>query len=251
MLRRVSIAALLATAALSASASAGLPDAGQVSSRSAWVKATACSRSEHKAVFYGRMLRRTEGQHMWMRFTLLERGEDGQYAPIEAPALKRWRKSKPGVKAFGYKQRVRGLSPDSAYRARVDFRWYDADGTLEHKTRRRSGVCSQSGPLPNLRVRITGSSATEIPGLWRYTVRLGNAGEAAAENAKLRFAVEGASSETKTVTYVAAHDFQVVSFRAPACSSSVSAEADPADELNESVETDNSQHLSCAQVPAH
>jgi hypothetical protein len=186
-----------------------------------------------------------------MRFTLLERGEDGHYAPVDAPSLKRWRKSKPGVKAFGYKQRVRGLSPDSAYRARVDYRWYDADGALSHKARRRSGVCSQSGPLPNLRVRVTGSSATEVPGLRRYTVRLGNAGPAAAQGAKVRFAVEGTSSEMKTVTYVAAHDFQVVTFRAPACTSSVTAEADPADELNESVETDNSQRLSCAQVPAN
>jgi len=251
MLRRLSIAVVLALAGTSAGAQADLPGTGQTASRSAWVKATSCSRSEHKAVFYGRVLRRFEGQRMWMRFTLLERGENGRYAPVGAPSLKRWRKSKPGVKAFGYRQRVRGLSPDSAYRARVDYRWYDADGTLDRKARHGSGVCSQSGPLPNLRTRVTGSSATELPGLRRYTVRLGNVGEAAAEGAKLRFAVEGASSETKTVSYVAARDFQDVSFRAPACNSSVTAEADPGDELNETVETDNSQHLTCAQVPAH
>jgi CARDB len=248
MLRHAAIAASIAVAALGAAGAQA--DPGQIASRSAWVRVASCSRSEHKAAFYSRMLHRAEGQRMWMRFTLLERGEDGHYAPVAAPALKRWRKSKPGVRAFGYKQRVKGLAPDSAYRARVDYRWYDSDGTLTHKARRRSGVCSQSGPLPNLRARVTGSAATEIPTLRRYTVRLSNAGEAAAQNAKLRFAVEGASSETKTVAFVAAHDFQVVSFRAPACTSTVTAEADPLDEINESVETDNRQHLGCASVPA-
>jgi hypothetical protein len=250
MLLRPFIAAVLVAGALSSSAIAGMPDAGKTASRQAWVRVSSCSRSEHNAVFYARMRRRTQGQHMWMRFTLLERGKDGRFTPVEAPGLKRWRKSKPGVKAFGYKQRVRGLSADSAYRARVDYRWYDADGTLEHKARHRSGVCSQSGPLPNLRARVTGSSATEVPGVRRYTVRLANAGEAAADDAKVRFAVEGASSETKTVSYLAAHSFKVVGFRAPSCASAVTAEADPADELLESVETDNNQRLSCAQVPA-
>jgi CARDB protein len=250
MVRRLTCAVVLAAAAVTATAQADQPAPGQMASRSAWVKVSSCSRSDHKAVFYGRMLHRSEGQRMWMRFTLLERGDDGHYTPVEAPALKRWRKSKPGVKAFGYKQRVRGLDPESAYRARVDYRWYDSDGTLDHKARRRSGVCSQSGPLPNLRARVTGSSATELPTLRRYTVRLSNAGEAAAQAVKLRFAVEGSSSETKTVAFVASHDFQVVSFRAPACMSSVTAQADPADEINETVETDNGQHLGCAAVPA-
>jgi hypothetical protein len=249
MLRRLSIAAVLATAALSASAQADLPEAGQVASRSAWVKVASCSRSEHTAAFYARMRRLGHGQRMWMRFTLLDRGRDGRFTPVDAPALAHWRKSKPGVKAFGYKQRVRGLSPDSAYRVRVDYRWYGADGTLDHKLRRRSGVCSQTGPLPNLRARITGRQATELPGVLRYTVRLANAGQLAADNVGVRLAVESSSSETKTVAHLAAGDFKVVSFRAPPCTSAATADADPGDEVRETVETDNSQRLACADIP--
>ncbi len=250
MLRRLLIAAVLVTAALCGSAQATLPEAGQVASSSAWVKVASCSRSEHTAAFYGRMRRLAHGQRMWMRFTLLERGRDGRYTPVDAPALAHWRKSKPGVKAFGYKQRVRGLSPDSAYRVRVDYRWYGADGTLDHKLRRRSGVCSQTGPLPNLRARITSSQATALPGVLRYTVRLANAGQLAADDVDVRLAVEGSSSETKTVTHLAAGDFKLVTFRAPACTSAATADADPADKVLESVETDNSQRLACPDVPA-
>ncbi|HEX4759182.1 MAG TPA: CARDB domain-containing protein [Thermoleophilaceae bacterium] len=251
MLRRPLIAAVLASAALTASAHAAFPDSGQMSSPSAWVKVSSCSRSAHTAAFYSRAHRLAPGQRMWMRFTLLQRGADGHYTPVAAPALKRWRKSKPGVKAFGYRQRVRALSPDSAYRARVDYRWYDSDGTLDHKARRRSGVCSQTGPLPNLRARITGSSATDVASLRRYTVRLANAGDAAADDAQVRFSVAGESSEVKTVTHLAASDFAIVSFKAPPCISGVRAQADPNDLIKESVETDNDQRLSCDQIPAH
>jgi hypothetical protein len=251
MLRRPLTVAVLASAALAASAHAAFPEGGQTASPVAWVKVSSCSRSAHTASFYSRVRHRGAGERMWMRFTLLQRGDDGRYEPVAAPALKRWRKSKPGVRAFGYRQRVRALSPDAAYRMRVDYRWYDADGTLVHKARRRSGVCSQTGPLPNLRARITGSSATGVPSLRRYTVRLANAGAAAALGAKVRFSVEEESSETKTVSYLAAGDSTIVSFHAPPCLSGVKAQADPDHQIAESVETDNDQRLSCDQIPAH
>ena len=251
MLRWLSITAVLAVAGLSGAAQARPPvDGGQVASRFAWVKVASCSRTEHTAAFYARMRRLAQGQRMWMRFTLLERGRDGRFTPTSAPGLDRWRKSKPGVMAFGYRQKVRGLAADSSYRARVEYRWYSADGTLQRKLRRRSGTCSQSGPLANLRARTTRSEATELPGVRRYTVRVVNAGELAAEPSKVRFAVEGSTSETRTVGRIAPGDAAFVSFRAPDCTSAVTAEADAADEVRESSEADNSQRLACADIPA-
>jgi hypothetical protein len=249
MLRWLTVASALAIAGLTGAAQARPPvDGGQVATRSAWVKVSSCSRSEHTAAFYARMHRLARGQRMWMRFTLLERGADGQFAPVDAPALRRWRKSKPGIKAFGYKQKVRGLAADSSYRARVDYRWYGADGTLARRLRRRSGECSQSGPLPNLRARVAGSAATELPGITRYTVRLANAGRLAANAPRVRLAVEGSSSETKTAGRLEPGESTLVSFRAPRCTSAVIADADPADELHESSETDNSQRLACMDI---
>jgi hypothetical protein len=190
-----------------------------------------------------------KGQRMRMRFTLLERGRDGRFAPVAAPALRRWRKSNPGVAAFGYRQRVRGLDPDAAYRARVEYRWYGEDGALDRRVRRRSGVCSMVGPQPNLRARIVATFPAGAPGWRRYTVRLANAGSARADDARVRLAVEGMSSETRTVAGVAAGAAVLVDFQAPECVTGVVADADPADELRESNESDNHQRLGCAQLP--
>jgi len=251
MLRWLTIAAVFPIAALSGAAQAQSPaDGGQIASRSAWVKVASCSRSDHSAAFYARMRRLAVGQRMRMRFTLLERGTDGRFAPVVAPRLDRWRKSKPGVMAFGYKQRVRGLTAGSFYRARVDYRWYDADGTFQRKARRTSHTCSQSGPLPNLRARITGSEATELPGVSRYTVRLANPGQVAVEAPKLRFTVEGSSSQTRTLSRLAAGGATLVSFRAAQCTTGARADADPANVVYESSEADNSQRLACADIPS-
>jgi hypothetical protein len=251
MLRSVSIIAALAAAVPVAGTQAATPpgDEGVTAARAAWVKVSSCSRAEHSVVFHARMRRLARGQRLRMRFTLLERGEDGRYRPVEAPGLRRWRKSRPGVAAFGWRQRVRGLSADSAYRARVEYRWFDRSGELERTARHRSGVCSQTGPLPNLRARIVGSSPTEAPDVRRYTVRVANAGELAAENLGVRLAVDGSTAETRTIPQLAARDAAYLSFRASPCTGSVTVDADPDDAIREESETDNSQWLACSEVP--
>ena len=91
----------------------------------------------------------TGSERMWMRFRLLEKGATG-FRVRKAPGLGRWRKSKPAVGAFAYRQTVRGLEAGSLYRAQVDFRWYDDAGTLVLTARRRSAPCRQFEGLPNL-----------------------------------------------------------------------------------------------------
>jgi hypothetical protein len=250
MLRRLSIAALVAAGALTATAQAAAPGDrdGRLAARDAWVKVMACSASEHNATFYARMARLARGQRLAMRFTLLELDEGGTYTPVRAPGLNRWRKSKPDVKAFAYRQKVRGLAADSAYRARVDYRWYAADGELTRRARRRSGICSQSPPKPNLRARIVGSAPTDLPGIRRYRVRLANPGTAAAIDAGVRLAVDGSSPETKWVPRIAAGAAAFVHFRAAQCAGSVRADADPDAEIAESSETDNSHQLACTAL---
>jgi hypothetical protein len=250
MLGRLSLAAALAVAA-TAGAQAHPHHEGDGQTASSWarVKVSSCSRSEHNASFYARMKRLAPGQRMWMRFTLLERGRDGRYRRVDAPALERWRKSKPAVATFGYKQRVRGLSSDSAYRVRVDFRWYAADGVLERRAHRRSGVCSQTGPVPNLRARIVGSGPSTLAGLTRYTVRVANAGARTAEQLGVRLTVEGSGAQQRAVARLGPGEAALVRFDAAGCTSAVTSEADPDDEVLESSETDNAQRLACSDLP--
>ena len=116
---------------------------------------------------------------MWMRFTLLEKRLGG-FQAVAAPGLERWRKSKPGVGAFGYRQTVRGLQQGASYRMQVNYRWYDASGELIAKAHRRSPPCRQFVALPNLTAELVGTETTKVPGVVRYDVRVANTGIAAA-----------------------------------------------------------------------
>jgi hypothetical protein len=243
MLRGFSTFALLAVGAL--------PGPGQpvAEPAPASVKVVSCSPAQGSAVFYGRM-RAVEGaERMSMRFTLLERSDAGRYHPVKAPRLARWRRSRAGVAAFGYRQRVRGLAEDAVYRVRVDFRWHDADGAVVLRAQRRSRACSQAGPLPNLRARIVDSSPTATPGVSRYAVRAVNAGGAAAHQVGVELEVDGSAVDTQSVSRLEAGEARVLEFRGPRCQSSVRTAADPAGSVRESSEADNAQTLICEQLP--
>jgi CARDB protein len=247
-MRRSTILATLLAACLLAPAEAGalrVPDAG---APLAWVKVGSCSRLDHTAAFYGRMNRIPGAERMAMRFTLLVRGDDDFFGPVRAPALSRWRKSKPGVRAFGYRQRVRGLVDGSLYRVQVDYRWYDEDGAVVRRARRRSGTCSQAGPMPNLRVKILDAAPTQIQGVTRYRVRVSNRGSALAEAVEVRLAVDGAAVDTQTIDELDAGDVNFLTFRGPSCESDVQATVDPAGTVQETAEDDNVQARSCDEL---
>jgi hypothetical protein len=97
---------------------------------------------------------------MGMRFTLEEkvvrapsakraaRKAATAWLPIKAPGLGVWRMSRPGVRMFAYRQNVLALSPDSSYRVLIAYRWYDAQGTVLKRAKRRSSPCRPAG-LPS------------------------------------------------------------------------------------------------------
>jgi hypothetical protein len=244
------VAACLAGGALaSATAAPAGRSAPDAAFRLAWVKVASCSRLDHSAAFYGRMNRLPDTDRMSMRFTLLERDVEAGYSPVRAPGLGRWRKSKPGVRAFGYRQRVRGLVDGSLYRMQVDFRWYDTDGELVHRARRRSRTCSQTGPLPNLRVKVLDSVPTQIHGVTRYRVRVANRGRAPVDGVGVRFAVDGSAVDTQTLAHLEPDEAAFLGFRGPDCQTGVEATVDPDGLIRETVEDDNVHALSCAELP--
>src|SRR5919106_3466592 len=82
------------------------------------VKLAACSVEQSSAAFYARMRAVPDAERMWLRFTIDEK-HAGAYEPLRARGLSRWHRSDPGVRAFGYRQTIRGLQPGGMYRARV------------------------------------------------------------------------------------------------------------------------------------
>jgi CARDB len=238
-MRRALITAALAAAALAAAATAAPPTAS--------VKLVRCSVDEHEAAFYGRMQQVSGAARMAMRFTLLER-TGGDSAPVNGPGLGRWHRSKPGVRAFGYRQGYRNLPENASHRVRVDFRWYANDGTELARARRRSARCRQFVELPNLRTTLSGVTATKTPGVVRYEGLVTNRGKAAASDVPVRLTVDGNVVDTVTVASLAPGEQRSLAIRGPECSRLVRLEADPEESIAESSDADNSSELTCAAL---
>jgi hypothetical protein len=208
-----------------------------------------CSIDSSSALFIARMHQLSGSQRMWLRFKLLEKRDKG-FHPLKAPGLGRWRKSKPGVGTFAYKQAVKGLEAGSLYRAQVDFRWYDDHGDLIQTLRRRSPACRQFDVLPNLAATPIASKALRQQGVVRYRILVTNDGIATATDVPVRLTVDGDVVDTVTVPELAPADRTVIGIQGPKCTDSVKAEADPDGVIVESSESDNSHEVACSALPS-
>jgi hypothetical protein len=211
------------------------------------VKLVECSIENGSALFVARMSQVTGSDRMWLRVKLLERGDAG-FRVLKAPGLSRWRKSKPGVSAFAYRQAVRGLEAGSVYRAEVDFRWYDASGSLIQAATRRSPACRQFDVLANLTARPIGMKV--VQGVLRYRVLVTNEGIATATGVPVQLTVDGVVVGTVTVPALVPAERRVLSIQGPACTQSVKAAADPDGVIVESSESDNANEVPCADLPS-
>ena len=234
--------------ALSSGASArpAAPDQKPV----AGVRVTECARGAtvegRRAEFRGAMRRVRHSERMWMRFTLEERVGQGQFAQVDAPGLGVWRKSRPGVARFAYRQEVLALAEGSSYRVRVQFRWYDARGRLLRRAARRSRKCRQPGMLANLHVgRIIAMPLAGTPHIARYAVQVANRGRGPAQDVEVSLAVDGGGVDVVLVGLLAPGEVRRVFVNGPTCTTSVEARVDPRDLVRESFEDDNARNEPC------
>jgi hypothetical protein len=242
MRKRLAIAALLAPVLATASSPAfadGPP---------AYVKTVRCSIANHAAVFYARMRQRDDGERMAMRFTLLERTGDRSFTRVRAPGLGRWRQSRSGVSAFGYRQGVRNLVENAVYRMRVDYRWFSSDGEVVEELHRRSSACRQYEALPNLRAEVVGARSGATRGVARYFVRVSNDGRASATAVPVALTVDGDVVDTVTLPMLEPGGSTVLAIRGPECRHEVEAEADPEETIPESSEDDNAHEVRCEDL---
>ena len=225
---------------------AALALAGAASARpAAFVRVVECSRGpealDRHATFRAAMRRVAHSERMWMRFRLQERVGDGPFRTVRAPGLGTWRRSHPAVRRFSHRQRVLELAEGSAYRTLVSFRWYDGDGELIRRARRRSKPCEQPGLLANLGLlRIRGGQPLAgAPRSSTYTVPVVNRGRATAGRFGVSLAVDGHDVDTQSVAALAPGEVRHLVFAGPVCEGSLTARADPEDAVREVSERDN------------
>jgi CARDB len=202
-----------------------------------------CNKVSHAGAFVGTMRAVKDTDHMWMRFTLLERTLPAKdFHTVAIPALEEWRKSRPGVQRFSFRQRVRSLAEAAIYRAQVEFRWYDEEGELLRQAIKRSGRCRQPGALPNLRVQNISYRGG------KYRARVVNVGRDIATAAAVQLFVDGQDVGTKDLPEIAPSGVAVAQFDGLPCIGSVQAVADPTAAVRESAEDDNALTESCAEL---
>src|SRR3954449_2604261 len=166
------------------------------------------SPKERSATFYARMTATKSTSQMAMRFTLIDRAGDGPPTVIDNPALAQWRKSKKGVKRFGYAQQVAGLEKDGAYAVQVQFRWLGARGQVIRSVKRASGTCRQAGQLPNLSITGVSAQAGETSGTEVYLVDITNSGRGPARSPGVDLFIDAAAADSQTVDLLKARRAQ-------------------------------------------
>lgn len=233
-----------------ATALPGSAPAAPIVGKTPAIKLISCTPEEHGAVYQGRMASISGTDHMAMRYTLFSQVPGKAEARVRVPGLSRWRRSKPGVGAFAWKQELLNLAVGATYRVQVDFRWYDAEGTVLRTTRKRSTTCRQFSDLPNLRVQLMGTGPTSTEGVVRYRVRVDNTGALGAYGAVVRLSVDGAAAQKQTLGALAAGESRTISLFGPACQRWVEAAADPDNTIVEVSESDNTHSLACADLPS-
>ena len=238
----IPLAAAVALLALPAVASAGGP---------ATLKIRTCetgdSAKERLVTFYGRMRAVTGTSRMQMRFTLIDRSSEGA-SLVANPKLSKWRKSKPGVRIFGYAQTITGLEKGASYAATVEYRWRDERGHVIKSARRTSPDCRQEGELPNLAVASISARPGDAAETLDYTVHVTNSGDADASDLKVDMFVDGASVNAASIDLIEAGETVEVKFSGPACRERVRAVVDRKDTVRETTEGDNVLHGRCPVV---
>jgi hypothetical protein len=231
---------------VTAVAAAGLTAApAQAAPLPASVRLVKCSFEEHAAAFHARMRLVDGATRMAMRFTLIEETGADESAPVRAPKLRRWHRSKPGVRTFGYRQGFRNLPQNAAHRVRVDFRWYSSTGEVVERARRRSAACRQFDEPPNLVGELTRIGASSLPGVNRYEALVRNTGQGAAAAVAVRLSVDGDVVDTVTLASLAPGEQRSLVIRGPECRRLAKLEVDPEQAIAESSDDDNVFELPC------
>jgi hypothetical protein len=219
-MRRLAVLASLTAAAPAAAPAVARAAAQQRPTLQARVAscATGAMVRERTAAFTASMPAVDGAARMGMRFDLLQRmPREARFAPIALPAWGRWERSEPGRTGFIYTKKVQALRAPGAYRARVRFRWYAADGRLLRRARRLTPICRQPDLRPDLRAgALTLASGLE-PATATYLLTVRNAGRGAAGPFGIVLTTSAMPQPPVPVAGLAVGESRVVSLPGPAC----------------------------------
>ena len=240
------IAAILAALAVFPTAGLAAPRADAPVTNGPVAKVVSCDvvSTNRSATFFARMDTIAGASKMAIRFQLLQRlGRSTGFDKINVPALSQWHTSQAGVKRFGWKQTVDNLVQGGAYKARVQYRWLSASGTVISTDQRDTPVCR--GPLPNIAIGDLTVKAGPTADTRTYKVGIQNTGKVDADEVDVQMSIDKAVLDTVTLSHLAAGEQRFATFTGPPCRRGVRVKADPGNSIGESIEDDNSELFAC------
>lgn len=244
----------LCTAAAPAQAAAIAP--ARVVSLRAGLEAceTGSAKANRFAVFTASMPRVRNAERMELRFDFLQRRPgDNDFVKLAVPKLGVWERAQPRVPAFLVEKRVNELAAPADYRVLVRFRWFAADGRVVRRSERRSKVCRQPDPRPDLIFESVTTRVAANPQRARYDVVVRNTGRGdALASAAVSMMVGGQRVPIQALSSLGAGESETVSFDGPRCTGEtrIDLSLDVAGAVEEAGEANNTLSLPCAATLA-
>jgi len=199
--------------------------------------------AERIAIFAGSMPAIARAESMRMRFELERKRPDEELwrRMKGVPGLGVWERSLPNRAGFVFDKRIDSLQVPAAYRVLVRFRWENAGGEVVRSVDRRSAVCQQPDLRPDL-VPEELTAVVQAPGLAVYTIRVLNAGRAAATAFTVRI-----GDKSVEIARLAPGQRRSVLVLAPSCAAGtlVSARVDADKRVEEADERANVLRRAC------
>jgi CARDB len=247
-MRRLAATACLLLAPLAAPVAAGAaPERPPLQARRV-ACTTGASASARRATFTASMPAVAGTARMAIRFDLLHRAPgDPAFARVAMPAWQRWERSQPRRTGFIYTKTVRALRAPDAYRASVRFRWYGADGRVLRRAQRRTPICREPDPRPDLQAGALTAAPGLGPATVTYLLTVRNAGRGAAGPFAVALATAGIPQPPVAVAGLAPGASRVVELAGPRCEhgATVRFVLDPAGAIAESEEADDVVDRAC------
>jgi hypothetical protein len=249
-MRRSTLIGLLAVAALAGGA---VPARAAVDKPTLSAKTTTCTTgaddASRAAAFTGAMPAAAQTKRMQMRFVLTQRkgaGPSGTFKKVAVPGWGGWVKSDADRQGLVFTKRIEALTAPAGYRAVISFRWLDGKGHVQRTATRKTPVCEQPDPRPDLVLSGIDATATGRSSA-AYTVSVGNEGHSDAVPFAVTITVDGAVSEPVTLGPIAAGGRLTGTLAAPRCTpgSTIVVTIDVADTVAESVEADDAVQRPC------
>ncbi|MGK2877058.1 MAG: hypothetical protein ACSLFF_00540 [Solirubrobacterales bacterium] len=176
----------------------------------------------------GRFSHTNESQNLQMRFEVLQRfNENTRFKKLKADGLGTWSSSSGTASIYQRDLSLTNIESAASYKARVSFRWTDADGTVQWRRVIVSNPCRQRFSLPKL--KLTNVTAVPIVGSTDllHTVTVVNDGGSEVANLPVGIFVDSLAPVIAPIDSIGPKQSFDVAIRVAACAISARAVIDP------------------------